>query len=539
MRIVVDVPVAAVRLAILVSCPLAFAACGNDHGHSGATQTPTSSSTPTLTPTTTPTPTEPLLRLPALHAEPDPIDGGRIIDAEGREVLLRGANVNALVDYWQPTAFATTFALTEGDADMMAAIGWSAVRLLLSWSRVEPEPGIYDEAYLDDAAAAVRLLASRGMYSIIDLHQDAWGATLAARPDEACLANEEPAFGWDGAPAWATLDGGARRCTRAGVRETSPAVLAAFQAFWDDAPGPDWVGIRTRYAGMLGHIAARFAGEPAVAGYDIMNEPNAFSAAQLAALAALYGDALREIRAAEGAAGEPAHLVFFEPGALWSTVGRGPPPEFARDRDVVYAPHVYTGGFSNGPITAAAFQIARDEAAGFGGAPVVSGEWGTDPRRANDPDDGYFITHQQLEDQFRIGATLWTWHESCGDPHKAADYRAGTPPYVWGEFDLDCTTNEVVGIRTALVRQLTRAYVRAAPGTLVETSYDDATGRFSARGSAAAAGAELVAFYPAARHGTPVVGATGLSALRALPAPGGNFYIVARSDGGAWALGIE
>jgi hypothetical protein len=39
-------------------------------------------------------------RLPAVFAEPDPVNGGRIMDVEGREVLLRGVNVNALVEYW-------------------------------------------------------------------------------------------------------------------------------------------------------------------------------------------------------------------------------------------------------------------------------------------------------------------------------------------------------------------------------------------------------------------------------------------------------
>ena len=34
------------------------------------------------------------LALPALRAEPDPA-GGRIVDTAGREVLLRGVNVNA------------------------------------------------------------------------------------------------------------------------------------------------------------------------------------------------------------------------------------------------------------------------------------------------------------------------------------------------------------------------------------------------------------------------------------------------------------
>ena len=72
-------------------------------------------------------------RLPALHAEPDPIAGGRIVDAHGREVLLRGVNVNAFVEYWayDPARF-TTYPLTEADADAIAAIGWNSVRLLLS-----------------------------------------------------------------------------------------------------------------------------------------------------------------------------------------------------------------------------------------------------------------------------------------------------------------------------------------------------------------------------------------------------------------------
>ena len=88
----------------------------------------------------------------------------------------------------------------------MAAIGWNVVRLLLSWSRVEPAPGVHDDAYLEQVRAAVRALAARGIYTILDLHQDAWGPTLAARPDEVCAPPAELAFGWDGAPGWATLE---------------------------------------------------------------------------------------------------------------------------------------------------------------------------------------------------------------------------------------------------------------------------------------------------------------------------------------------
>jgi endoglycosylceramidase len=513
-----------------------------------ATGTPpaTASHTPTETPSSTPTvsPTgttlEHALRLPSLHGKPDGEQGGRIADAEGREVLLRGVNVNALAEYWQGGEFPTVFPLTADDADLIAAIGWNTVRLLLSWSRVEPEPGVYDEAYLDQVRDAVRLLASRGLYSIIDLHQDAWGATLVARPEETCQPDYQPALGWDGAPAWATLDENMPRCAPAGIRELSPSVSTAFANFFSDAPGPGAIGIRSRYVAMLAHLGGVFGPEPGVAGYDLMNEPNAFGAAQQNQLSALYGQALEAIRAAEQAAGSDPRLVLFEPSALWSAVGNGAPPDFPRgdDRDIVYAPHIYSGGFDGGPITAAAFTVAREEAKRFGGAPVFSGEWGSDPRRASDPSDTYFLDHQMLQDQFFIAATLWTWHESCGDPHKQGDFRAGRLPYVWGEFEVDCTTNAITGVRQNLINQLTRAYVRAAPGRLLESSYQFGNGAFTARGTAAPAGAELLAFYPSARHGEPTLTSSGLSDVRFVLTRSDNLYIVARAAGGDWSLSV-
>lgn len=477
--------------------------------------------------------------LPALHAEPDPVLGGRIVDARGREVLLRGVNVNALAEYWQGTVLATTFPFGEEDAARMAEIGWSAVRLLLSWSRVEPEPGVYDEAYLTTVDDAIRTLARHGLYAIVDLHQDAWGATLAAQPGEFCAPGLTPALGWDGAPAWATLDEGMPRCTTAGIRETSPAVTTSFSAFFADAPAADGVGIRTRYVAMLAYLAGRYARVDSVAGYDLMNEPNAFTGPQLAGLAALYGEAVAAIRDAERAAGGFPHLVLFEPSALWSAIGRGAPPEFPYDEDVVYAPHVYTGGFTGGPIDRGAFEIAVDEARLFGGAPVLTGEWGADPRRAEESGDSYFLDHQAFQDEFRFGATLWTWKEACGDPHKVGDLRAGRVPYPWGEFEVDCTTNEITGERSPVLAQLTRGYVRAAPGRLVETRYDDATGDLRASGSGAEAGTELLAFYPAAKHGTPALESAGLEAIVLEDGPGGSVYVRARATGGDWSFQIR
>ena len=511
---------------------------------SSATATPSHSPTPSATPTASDTPsptataTRDPLRLPDLHAEPDVDNGGRIVDAEGREVLLRGVNVNAYAEYWQYGDFDTVFPFTEGDADQIAAIGWNAVRLLLSWSRVEPAPGVYDQAYLEQIRGAVRLLASRGVYTIIDLHQDAWGATLVAREDEVCAPPDTKSFGWDGAPGWATLDGGAARCATIGIRELSPAVEAAFAAFFNDTADSTGVGIRTRYAAMLGHVAQVLGAETGVAGYDVMNEPNAFTPDEVNQLADLYADAIVAIRAGESAGGSPPRLVLFEPSAAWAVLGLGATPDFARDRDVVYAPHLYQGGLDDQAL-APAFAKAIEEAKVYGGAPVLTGEWGSDPRRASDPEDTYFADHQRLQDESRIGATLWTWHESCGDPHKASDIRAGNVPYVWGEFEVDCTTNTITGVRQDLVDALTRGYVRAAPGRLVATTYDPATGELSATGTQATVGSELVAFLPSGGHTGATGFLSGLDEFSRQRTPAGDFYILARATGGDWSLTVR
>jgi endoglycosylceramidase len=87
----------------------------------------------------------------------------------------------------------------------------------------------------------------------------------------------------DGAPAWATITGGAPHVDLGGVWSdayfTSPAVQTALDNFWDNASAPDGVGLQQHYARAWALLARRYAGERAVLGYDIMNEPFPGSAA--------------------------------------------------------------------------------------------------------------------------------------------------------------------------------------------------------------------------------------------------------------------
>ena len=385
--------------------------------------------------------------------------------------------------------------------------------------------GRYDEAYIRRVRSTVRRLQRQGIYTIVDMHQDAWGPSLAARVGETCASGER-ALGWDGAPGWATYDDGQPRCVN-GPRESSPAVARAWQSFWADRNG-----IQRRFAAMWGHLARRLARSPAVAGYDVLNEPAAFGAGQEAALSRMYARVLRSIRRGERRGRGFRHLVLFEPSVLFSATGRGAPPRFTRDRNVVYAPHIYTGGFTNGPITRDAFAVVRAEARALGGVPVLSGEWGADPDRAGRGGDGYFADHQALQDRHRFGATLWTWRESCGDPHKVGDFRAGRLPEVWGEWEVDCRDNSIDGPRRELVRELTRGAIRAAPGRLTAVRWDPARRRLTARGRASRRDGQLVAFVPDRRM---VAAGRGLTRLKVTPSVGGAI-VTARPRGGRWSL---
>ena len=479
-----------------------------------------------------PAPSDPL---PALQSVPDAVDVGRIVDAAGREVLLRGVNVNAHVEYWQyDEDLFTAYPFTEEDADMVAAMGWNMVRLLLSWSRVEPSPGEYDEAYLDEIAASVAMLRERGVYTLIDLHQDAWGPSLVAPPDEVCPEGTVPAGGWDGAPEWATFDGDQPRC-QGGVRELVPAVQASWRAFIDDVEGPGGVGIRTRYVRMFAHLVSRFANDDAVAGFDLMNEPNLFAPGDDVALSAFYEDALEAMRAAEAEIGVPKRLFFFEPSIAWAALGLAGPAPFDHDDHVVYSPHIYQGGIDDGMLEEG-FAKAADEAVRlYKGAPVVTGEWGSSPTRAADPEDDYFERHLGEQESYLFGGTMWTWWEACGDAHKYEPARQGQVPYVWGFFEVNCETNSIEGPRTALADVLRKMTIRFAPGALNAVNWAPDDTELEASGDDATAGNRLEVFVPTDDPASLEIEASGLGDVESVSWFGGTLYY-ARAEGGPWSI---
>ena len=202
-----------IKALAVIGVVLAAGACSA--GDTGADRT-----APTTTTRDTSAPDLPL----PFELRPLRASSNRIVDDVGRDVLLRGVNITSLGEYWQgDPELGPTVATTDEDWEAMAARGLSVVRLVIHWSRIEPETGMIDESYLDAVDAYVSAAARHGIYTVLDMHQDAYSAFISTPAGVACPAGTNGAKGWDGAPAWAVFTDGLSTCTP-GERNASPAV---------------------------------------------------------------------------------------------------------------------------------------------------------------------------------------------------------------------------------------------------------------------------------------------------------------------------
>lgn len=181
--------------------------------------------------------------------------GLEFIDTEGREILLTGVNV---VDKSPERNYLSWH--SEEDFARLRDWGMNVIRLGIIWDGVEPEPGVYDDEYLAEMDKRVEWAANHGLYVFFDMHQDLYSVLYS-----------------DGAPEWATLTDGLPHVHEGKVWSdaylTSPAIQRAFENFWANKPASDGVGIQDHYAAAWRHVAERYADNPTVIGYDLMNEP--------------------------------------------------------------------------------------------------------------------------------------------------------------------------------------------------------------------------------------------------------------------------
>ncbi len=241
----------------------------------------------------------------ALHA-----DGRFARDGQGRVVVLHGLFGVWKTSTWDPTNSNTDPAgFTSTDSRHVADLGFDLFRLAYFWEGLESTPGQLSGRYLDDIARVEHQLAIRNVHVLIDSHQDMYSSV----------------FSGDGFPAWSVHDDGVALVTNNGfpLNYFTSAVERTFTNFWADDQG-----VLDAYDHQLTAVARRFAHDPMLLGYDLINEP--FSGENQASCSSTAGcpdwDA-RVLSPAEASMARAvrtataSQLVFYEPQifANWGT----------------------------------------------------------------------------------------------------------------------------------------------------------------------------------------------------------------------------
>lgn len=221
------------RFACGLSALALIAACHS--GNQGSTSSPSASvSSARVTPGT-------------LHRE-----GRWMVDGSNRIVLMHGVNaVWKLKPYFAPD---TVDGFTVQDADWLAEHGFNSVRLGVLFSGVMPQRGVIEQGYLTGIDRVVQLLASRGIWVMLDFHQD--------------LYSEK--FNGEGFPEWSVYDDGLPHPYNFGFpgNYLTPETTHTFDNFWSNK-NQLWDMYRDAWVA----VAAKWKDQPFLMGYDLINEP--------------------------------------------------------------------------------------------------------------------------------------------------------------------------------------------------------------------------------------------------------------------------
>ncbi len=375
-------------------------------------------------------------------------DGPRLLDALGRQVLLRGANAGGRSKLppflpFELEGDETLSPTLDRFMDQLASWGLNVLRLPFSWEALEPERGRFDDRWLGRYTALVDAAWARGMRAVVDFHQDVFAAP----------------FSGDGFPRWAVPKehrDRPREDTADGhwfLQYLTPGspVNAAFDRFWANEDG-----LLDAFLAMWRHMAGHLADHPGVAGFEVVNEPGwgscpqpRFEAEVLPGVVARVGRAVRSLA--------PGVLVVCGgpgTGALTGTSWAEHPgiPGY------VFAPHTYQASvIVGGPLAdEGAVAAGVRSLAGAGermGCPVLFGELGA---AHHSPDARRFLRAAYAAlDAVHAHATVWevSWSDE-----------------LWNEENLSLT--EADGRERDLVEEVVRPYPRAVAGTLRAFSWD-------------------------------------------------------------------
>ena len=380
------------------------------------------------------------------------LEGARVLDALGREVLLRGVNAGgrSKLPPFFPFPFAESGAAGQEAAapfddavatylDRVAGWGHDVVRLPFTWEAVEPTRGSYDETYLDRYAAVIAAAGERRIRVIVDFHQDVFARAHCG----------------DGFPPWAVGDPTATPDEDCGGWFTGylsdAGVKGDFDRFWADDDG-----LMDAFEAMWRHVAARTWPRDNVVGFEIINEPSAGNADEdswardvLAPFYARLAGVIREVA--------PGAPVFVDATGFDAVTAETAVPR-PDTTGVVFAPHYYDGlALVSGAAPAdgdALTPLGRWRAVGDAWrAPVLVGEFGIRP----DAEGAAAWVRKNFDalDAHRLHGTYWEYSATVDD---------------WNGEAMSAVDGS--GTELATASELVRAYPLAVAGELTTFAFD-------------------------------------------------------------------
>jgi endoglycosylceramidase len=383
------------------------------------------------------------------------VAGIRFVDDAGREVILRGANAGGRSKMppffpFDPTPDFDT-ALNKY-ADGIQSLGFNVVRLIVIYEAGEPVRGKYDEDYLKHFDQMVRAFSGRGVYMFIDAHQDLFSRRLCG----------------DGFPDWALPEKYRSMpqhndCGNWGYFDFKASIQNTLKDFWADKDN-----VQESYAAFFKMLAQRYKDEPAIIGFEPINEPfmnfvsarsvGGFYKRQLFPLYVKVGDAVHSV--------DPRFLVFADifPGEnlhLWSA--NRPKPKIS---NLVFAPHYYDLG-TYGKLSESGFEKSvmrsslsvHSEQAKKWDAPMLVGEYGISP--LNKGAAVYISNINSVFDELKASATFW---------------EASMSPTIWN-YENTSVFNPDGTVRPEALA-LDRPYPRAVAGKIKAFAFNPKQNRF-------------------------------------------------------------
>lgn len=185
--------------------------------------------------------------------------GPWIVDSVGRVVQLHGLTL-----YKKKPPFLDQ--ITDDDLKYVTGEGFNAFRINWAWEAAEPNPGIFDDSYFDKIVALNDKMAGYGVRTLIGSANNSFSSK----------------FGGFGAPVWASLNQNYCRkpdeqtvCLK-NIQDRYLGLDGEYEAwdnFYDDASGPDGIGVLTHFTRTWQRLAARLKDKNNVFALDLFHEP--------------------------------------------------------------------------------------------------------------------------------------------------------------------------------------------------------------------------------------------------------------------------